>query len=190
MSILDTAGSLLFGSQSGGYISPTGVAKIVPNLVIRENHLDRVVATQQPIEYGASITDHSFRVPSALRLSYGWSNASIQAIGSDFTNSLDLSATLVNFGEGYVAQVYKEVLSAINNRLLCTIVTRKRVYKNMLLLSIATVTDDRQAYSMFTEIECVELLRASATSYASTGVQDSGQKSLTSIVQTPSVAGA
>lgn len=189
MSILDTAGSLLFGSQSGGYISPEGVAKIVPNLVVREDHLDRVEATQQPIEYGASITDHSFRVPSALRLSYGWSNASIQAVGSDFTNSLSFSPTLVNFGEGYVTQVYKEVLNAVNNRLLCTIVTRKRVYKNMLLLSTRTVTDDRQAYSMFLEIECIELLRVSATSYANTGVQDNGQKSLTSLVQTPSVAG-
>lgn len=190
MSILDTAASLLFGSNTGGYISPEGAVKILPNLVIREEHSDAVQTTAQPIEYGAAITDHSFRLPSRLRMTYGWSNASVQALGSDFTDSVQFSANLVNFGEGYVKQVYNTLFTTLSNRLLCTVVTSKRVYKNMLIVGLQTETDDRQAYSMIMNIECEELLRANAVSYASTGVQDNGNKSLSTLSQTPSVSGA
>lgn len=141
--------------DSGNPVSPITV---IPDLAIRERHRDALGITAQPIQNGAAITDHAYKLPAELELEYGWSNSSVKALSSDFTDSTSISGGLLdNFGEGYVRQVYQTLLKLQSSRQLCKIVTGKRIYKNMLITEVSTETSADTAYSMFVTCRCVEV---------------------------------
>ncbi|MDR6182045.1 phage baseplate protein [Asaia bogorensis] len=152
--------------ENGNPVSPITV---IPDLAIRERHRDALGITAQPVQKGAAITDHAYKLPAELELEYGWSNSSIQALTSDFTNSTSITGLMDNFGEGYVRQVYQTLLQLQESRQLCTIVTGKRLYKNMLIAEVSTETTADTAYSMFVTCRCVEVFIVS-TQTASVGV--------------------
>lgn len=184
MGLLQQGASLLLGTNASSYIQPQGGAQVLPNLVLQERHHDAVEVTEQPVEFGAAITDHSFRVPSRLLLTYGYSNASYIGAGSDFSNfSLsNLAHDLTQFGEGYVSEVYEKLFNTMEARYICEVVTTKRVYNNMIITDLETETDDKTAYSMIINIEMREILRVSLSDMASVSVVSSGMKSLTSAI--------
>lgn len=140
--------------ENGNPVSPITV---IPDLAIRERHRDALGITAQPVQKGAAITDHAYKLPAELELEYGWSNSSIQALTSDFTDSTSITGLMDNFGEGYVRQVYQTLLQLQESRQLCTIVTGKRLYKNMLIAEVSTETTADTAYSMFVTCRCVEV---------------------------------
>jgi len=104
-----------------------------------------------------TLSDHAFKMPAQLELSYGWSNASVQAL-ADVSDSFADSSSLQNLGEGYVRKVYDALLALQASRTLCQIVTTKRLYKNMIITSVATETTSESAYSMFVTATCQEVL--------------------------------
>jgi len=149
--------SLLFNSS--GNITGESGSTVIPDIVARERHIDTVAVTSQPVEFGAAISDHAFKMPAQLELSYGWSNASVQAL-ADVSDSFADSSSLQNLGEGYVRKVYDALLDLQKRRELCTIVTMKHLYKNMIITSVATETTSESAYSMFVTATCQEVLMA------------------------------
>ena len=97
-SALDQIGWLLIGTDANNFIMPSSQHRIMPNIVVHERHHDEVIMTEQPVEIGAAITDHSFRNPSRLRLVYGYSNSCLKAIFKDFEDGYGLlQHGLVNF---------------------------------------------------------------------------------------------
>ncbi len=93
--------------------------------VVEENHTDDLEITEHPVEQGASINDHAYKKPAELTLRGGWSNSSKAAEGN----------------EEYVREMYKKLLTLQESREPFDVVTGKRAYKNMLIQSLATATD-------------------------------------------------
>jgi len=201
-SLLFSSNRSIVGAGNGLDMNGNAVASIsvIPNLAIAERHRDAMGVTSQPVERGAAITDHAFRLPAELELEYGWSNSSVQAIGSDFVDSTSLGSSLNNFGEGYVRQVYQTILALQQSRQLCTIVTGKRRYTNMLIAEASTETTADTAYSMFVRFRCIEIIIAQtrqttvivqenqAVPASTAPVVPMGTKALQQVPQTSSMA--
>lgn len=184
MDLLEQAASLIFGTNADSYIVASSGQEVLPNLVLREEHHEEVRVTEQPVEIGAAITDHSFNMPSKLNLKYGWSNASIKGMIGNFSGGL--SRGIRNFGEGYCFKIYNQLHALKMNRYLCKVVTYKRVYENMIITELRTETDVETTYSMIIDITMQQVFMVSANPPGG-GVPNSGTKQLVNVDQVPNV---
>ena len=117
--------SVLFqGRNIGGFIA---------DVTVEEEHTDDLTITEHPVEYGASITDHAYKMPARLVVRAGWSNASTQATDDD-----------------YVREVYANFLALQATREPFDVSTGKRQYTNMLIqsLSITTTVETESSLQM------------------------------------------
>lgn len=112
----------LFGTQR--VIGPYNV-----QLLVNEETTDTLTITKQPVQNGASITDHAYMEPSVLSMNILQQN----------TNPLtQLQQT---FNGGGLAEIYAQFLALQSDRTPFSITTPKRVYKNMLLATLRMSTD-------------------------------------------------
>lgn len=65
------------------------IGTIIPDVVVEEHHRDQLVITDHPVERGAAISDHAFKLPVEVEIRCGFSNSSAGI-------------------EGYVQAVYQE----------------------------------------------------------------------------------
>lgn len=104
---------------------PTGTARkigtIQVNVVINENTTDTLTVTKQPVQQGASITDHAFMEPTV------------------FSHTIYFSANL-NLS---LAKLYQQLLQLQQSRVPFDIVTPKRTYNNMLMTTLSCQTDSK-----------------------------------------------
>lgn len=95
------------------------ISGITVNVVTQENTTDDLTITKQPVQQGASITDHAYKEPTAFTM---------QAF---FSDNLFLS----------LSKVYQDLLDLQNSRVPFDVLTPKRIYRNMLLASLKQTTD-------------------------------------------------
>ena len=136
------------------------IGTVIPGVVLREHHLDRLRMTRHPVEKSAEITDHAFMEPVEVTIHASWSNSSLQAIGSLFTGG-DVLGSLTDGafgGDTYVQQQYKKILALQKSVQLLTITTGKRKYDNMLIESITHETDVVTEYALPLVIRCMEVI--------------------------------
>lgn len=100
--------------------------EMTPDIVLSEDHEDSIVMTEQPIEQGSVITDHAYNLPAELGVVYVWSPSSVQ------NDTQDIS---------YLNTIYGQLLALKTAITFFTVYTGKRIYKNMLIQSIAETTD-------------------------------------------------
>lgn len=114
----------------GGGIA--GSAPILMQVVTDERTTDTLTITKQPVQQGASITDHSFAEPTVF---------SSTAYFKD--NSLSLAGELNSFTSPNtgLAKIYSDLLALQALRTAFNIVTPKRIYTSMLLASLSQTTD-------------------------------------------------
>jgi len=86
--------------------------------------------TMHPVENGAQISDHAFLRPREIELEIGWDGSTNP--GDAFNQLKQLQAARVPF----------------------TVYTDRDVIDNMLVAGIATVTDQRTAYSFLAIVRC------------------------------------
>lgn len=160
-------------------------------VAIEEHHSDELTITQHPVEQGAPITDHAFKNPAQLSISAGWSNSQLQAVaqagrallGGDVQHLLSPS---------YVAEIYSKLLALQAEREPFDIFTGKRRYKNMLMRSLSTTTDEKTenvlvVTASFQEVIIVETQATTLPPAANqvdpartAGVENAGSKQLAS----------
>lgn len=99
------------------------ISTIIPDVVIDEVHTDDLAITDHPVETGAAISDHAFKIPSRVQMRCGFSNSSAGT-------------------EGYVQSVYQALLALQARREPFDVFTGKRVYRNMLLERVAVETNE------------------------------------------------
>ena len=136
---------------------------IIPDIIIRENHPDRLMVTDHPVAVdaqgnlgSATLSDHAYMLPAELTLEYGFSNSSIQGTVNGIlglgnikgVGDLASKALSGDFGETYVKTIYEKLLQTIRNRKTIDIVTSKRLYKDMMLTDLSTETSRETNYSM------------------------------------------
>lgn len=95
------------------------IGEITVNVVINENTNDTLTITKQPVQQGASITDHSYKEPTT------------------FSTAIYMSDNLTTS----LSEVYQSLLDLQNSREPFDVVTPKRVYKSMLMSALSMTTD-------------------------------------------------
>lgn len=104
---------------------PRRIDTLMPHVVAEEAHHDELAITDHPVERGAFISDHAFKLPAQLILRCGWSN----------------SSQWQTIGEGYIDQVYDALLALQAEAEPFSVFTGKRLYDNMLIHSLTVTTD-------------------------------------------------
>lgn len=101
-------------------IRPTRkIGDITVNVVLSENTNDTLTITKQPVQQGASITDHAYKEPTIF---------TSQIL---FRDNLTLS----------LSKLYQNLLDLQMSRVPFDIITPKRIYRNMLIATLAQTTD-------------------------------------------------
>lgn len=102
------------------------IGDIKVQVVVNEQTTDTLTITKQPVQQGASVTDHAFMEPTQF-------SHTIYFAASGFEN-------LLSGGNG-LAQIYQKMLQLQSSAEPFDIVTPKRIYHNMLLTSLGQTTD-------------------------------------------------
>jgi hypothetical protein len=154
-----TAVQLLIGS--GRKIGP-----YMATATVREYHQDELEITENPIEFGAEITDHVFKRPSRVSIRAGWDGSAQallgQALSGASLSSLGSSA-LSSLTGTYPAQIYEQLLALQVSGQTFTVVTGKRIYKNCLMATLSEVTDQTTEKVLFVDMEIKEAIIVQTT---------------------------
>jgi hypothetical protein len=116
------------------------IGELIIPATLEENHNDSLTITEHPVEFGAPITDHSYKNPPELIMRCGWTNSSFAAIKAIFSSLLadgDLP------GDNYIDSIYFKLLKMQEDRLPITVQSTKRWYKNMMITGLQVTTDDK-----------------------------------------------
>jgi hypothetical protein len=173
--------AILVSPQRGFYNLTLPDGSLLPSIAaqatIEEKHLDEMEITEHPVEQGAAITDHMYKLPARVSLQLGWSDSlslSSGMLGST-VNSVAINgpSALVDSagGPGPTTQslitgsgvlgiraIYDRLLEMQQFRTLFTLYTGKRVYRNMVCRSLSTVSDFRNAHTLPITMECQEII--------------------------------
>lgn len=95
------------------------IGDIQVNVVINESTTDTLTITKQPVQQGASIIDHAYLEPTVFSHTIYFS--------ANLTLSLD--------------KIYQQLLTLQASRIPFDIITPKRIYKSMLMTTLANTTD-------------------------------------------------
>lgn len=101
-------------------IRPTRrIGEIVANVVVDESTNDTLTITKQPVQQGASITDHAYKEPTTFNTTIFFKDNPAKSL----------------------SKVYQDLLDLQNSREPFDIVTPKRIYRNMLISALGMTTD-------------------------------------------------
>lgn len=95
------------------------IGEITVQVVVNESTNDILTITKQPVQQGASITDHAFKEPTVFTMN-------ILQKDNLFTS---------------LSKMYAEVLELQSSRVPFDVITPKRIYRNVLLGAIGQTTD-------------------------------------------------
>lgn len=131
----------LFGKQRKILDSVSGNTIVTVNVIKTEDTKDRLTITSQPVQQGASISDHAFKEPVTLAMKIFQQNTSSLLNPTAALNSL--VQTFSGAGSGGLDQLYLQFTNIQKSRVPLTVTTPKRVYLNMLIAEIDCHTDER-----------------------------------------------
>lgn len=95
------------------------IGTIEVNVVVNESTTDNLTITKQPVQQGASITDHAYKEPTVFSTTILFADNLTLSLSKIYQNMLDLQVSRVPFD----------------------VVTPKRIYHNMLMSTLSQTTD-------------------------------------------------
>lgn len=137
-------------------LTPTNnIGGIDVMVTVEEEHTDSLEITQHPVEQGAAITDHAYLKPRELVITAGWSNSSSEAVrGAIEAADFDGQMTTAD----YVSSIYSQLLSLQESLSLFNVTTSKRIYSNMLMVSLAVRNDPETAQALMVKATFREII--------------------------------
>ncbi len=150
----------------------------VGQIVEEESHHDAMVITNHPVQLGATVSDHMYKLPAEVTLRYGWSNSPtpgllMGALGIAAGQAGALVGKAVGLGQAVAAgagigigafqqvdAVYTTLLGMQASKVIFDLYTGKRLYPNMVIQEISTETDSESEHSMTAVIRCKEIIIA------------------------------
>jgi len=142
--------SVLSSSSQPVYVRPVrSIGGVIMDVTVEETHTDELEITEHPVQQGASITDHAFKLPSSVTITAGASDAG----GNDG-------------GDKRSVEVYEALLKLQGSREPFDLVTGKRTYKNMLIKSLSVTTDKDTENILLVTAELKEIILASVQAVA------------------------
>ena len=112
------------GTYPNGTSYPAGM--LMADAVVEERADDEMVITENPVENGSVTTDHAYALPSQLELTYAFDPGGVQNTSKD---------------PYYLRTVYTKLLGLELGRVLLSVVTGKRQYKNLLIKALSVTTE-------------------------------------------------
>lgn len=148
------------------------IGPITVQVIINESTTDTLTITKQPVQQGASITDHSYLEPTVFSSTAYFKDNSVNSLTSPSTG---------------LSKLYQSLLDLQSSRVPFNIVTPKRIYKSMLMSSLTQTTDKSTenilSISMsfqqiiIVSVTTVSVPRSNQKNPAATGAtQNAGQK--------------
>lgn len=117
------------------------IGPISVDVIINESTNDTLTITKQPVQQGASITDHAYKEPTV------------------FTSTIYFRYNLSK----PLAQIYQELLTLQSDRVPFDIITPKRIYKSMLISSLGQTTDKNTENTLAIVLSFQEVLIVKVT---------------------------
>lgn len=105
------------------------IGDIEINVILHESSNDTLTITKQPVQRGASISDHAYKEPTTLQMTAYFNDNGFLGI----TLSFDQSSRL--------GSIYQNLLDLQASRIPFDIVTPKRIYRSMLFSVLGLTTD-------------------------------------------------
>lgn len=102
------------------------IGSLIPDVLIREVGRDTLITTDHPVETGAAITDHAFKLPAEIEMVIGWSDSTGGYVG-------------------YSDEAYEMLLAIQEKRELIEVSTGRRNYQDMLPVGIQQTRDEKTA---------------------------------------------
>lgn len=164
-----------------GFLNNTDETFTVPDVTLEEVHNDELEVTEHPVEQGTTIADHAFVRPAEVIITAGWSDSPnatslVGALGGFAAAQSGAARALIGAAElagGVLGMLgsdtkpskkaYLRLLDMYRARTLFTIFTGKRSYRNMIIRSITTTTNQETENSLVCRIVCREILMAKTT---------------------------
>ena len=133
-------------------------------VTIEERYSDKMTTTDHPIEQGAAITDHAYRMPSELVMTCGWTQSSFVALGGAISALFDSSVE--GAGTKYIDDIYSQLRSLKDTRTLLNVQSSKRLYYNMLIVGIEVTNDEKSVNTLVSSITMkqISIVSTKATS--------------------------
>jgi hypothetical protein len=135
--------------------TPRSIGSLVPNCAIEERHLDRLVITQHPVEVGANISDHYFKMPTEVTLRWAWTDA--------------------GNGDGFVEEVYNYLLVLQTSGTPFTLYTGKQAYSSMMLTSLMVTTDKDTEKALMCQAVCQQIIIVSTQAVQAPPLSDQAE---------------
>lgn len=117
------------------------LAGITLQVVVSENTNDTVTITKQPVQQGASITDHAYKEPTTLTMEIYFRDNPLESLSA----------------------IYKDLQDLQNAREPFTVTTPKRVYDNMLIAVLGNQTDKLTENCLRINLSLQEVIIVSVT---------------------------
>lgn len=177
ISLLEAAAQGLIGPV---FVRSRSIGDFIADVTIREDHEDELIVTENPVEQGADVTDHSFKAPARLTVDVGYSNSSPNSGGDP----------------NYVNSIYAQFLALQANRQPFDVITGKRQYTNMVILMLHTVTDEATENVLLLTVRMREIILVDTQAVSvppsanMTNPQDTGATQNTGTQQTQFAGGA
>lgn len=119
--------------------------------VLELEHNQRMIKTQHPVQTGANISSHAFKLPARLLMYVGMSDAMAAAVQWPGNNkSKSVSA-------------YQTILALEKARTLITVTTRLQTYRNMLITDISPRESAQTIAGLRARIEFEEVMLATVS---------------------------
>lgn len=145
------------------------IGPIDVQVVTNESTTDKLSITQQPVQQGASISDHSFKEPTTFSMNVLFKN-----------NGL-LSGLLSTFTGGGLSKIYQDLLDLQDSRMPFDILTPKRIYHNMLFASLSQTTDKstENCLSISASFQEIIIVSISTVSVSRSALKNAGSNGAT-----------
>lgn len=183
-------GSLLLRPRRGFLIKPpngqAGPSQLfVPQAVVQEKHHDRLAITEHPVEVGAVIADHAYKLPARVMIRCVWSNspqtggifskavgiaaaAAGRTVGTAIGVAAAASSTLGGIGaiesalsgnaQNQAKEIYLKLLALQNSRVPFDVYTGKRSYSDMLIEDLSVDTTRETENVLAVVIDCHQII--------------------------------
>jgi len=121
------------------------IGQIVPDCVVEETYEDRIQITSHPVEKGAHISDHAFKMARGIEMRIGWADGK--------TNQGYPRRSLDQYNKLLELQKSLEPLDVSSG---------KQMYKNMLIQTISMTNDQKMKHAVVAVVRLIEVRFANA----------------------------
>ncbi len=170
------------GIKAPTYTDSTGASYTLPDIVAQatiDEHLqDEMEITDHPVELGAAISDHAFKVPTTVVLRLGWSNspsagagllgaatgaaAAISPAARAVLGGLELAGAALSVLTGanadQLVDIYNTLQTLQLTRAMFDLYTGKRVLQNMVCKTLIVENDWKSENSLMVQMHCKQII--------------------------------